>query len=81
MLNFKICYLAVVLVGCGLLKLKYAVTFYCSNQVMKSIKDNITEDVLLNEIQEIISLPMYADRIKSDSRAQKKGKPPPQRKM
>lgn len=48
---------------------------------MKSIKDNITEDVLLNEIQEIISLPMYADRIKSDSRAQKKGKPPPQRKM
>ncbi|CAO2839473.1 unnamed protein product [Amaranthus hypochondriacus] len=55
--------------------------FNTYRKVMKSIKDNITEDVLLNEIQEIISLPMYADRIKSDSRAQKKGKPPPQRKM
>uniref|UniRef100_A0A803NBI1 mRNA capping enzyme C-terminal domain-containing protein n=1 Tax=Chenopodium quinoa TaxID=63459 RepID=A0A803NBI1_CHEQI len=47
--------------------------------VMKSIKDNITEEVLLNEIGEIIRLPMYADRIQSDSRAMKKGKPPPQR--
>lgn len=55
--------------------------FYCNVQVMKSIKDNITEEVLLNEIGEIIRLPMYADRIQSDSRAMKKGKPPPQRKM
>ena len=53
--------------------------FHCISQVMKSIKDNITEEVLLNEIGEIIRLPMYADRIQSDSRAMKKGKPPPQR--
>lgn len=45
-------------------------------KVMKSIKDNITEEVLLNEISEIIRLPMYADRIQTDSRGQKKGKPP-----
>lgn len=32
-------------------------------QVMRSIKDNITEEVLLNEIAEIVRLPMYADRI------------------
>lgn len=38
-------------------------------QVMRSIKDNITEDVLLNEINEIIRLPMYADRIRNDSKA------------
>ena len=38
-------------------------------QVMRSIKDNITEDVLLNEIYEIIRLPMYADRIRNDSKA------------
>lgn len=37
-------------------------------QVMRSIKDNITEDILLNEIYEIIRLPMYADRIKNDSK-------------
>lgn len=30
---------------------------------MRSITDNITEEVLLNEIGEIIGLPMYADRI------------------
>lgn len=36
---------------------------------MRSIEDNITEEVVLDEIQEIISLPMYADRINSDSRA------------
>lgn len=30
---------------------------------MKSIKDNITEEVLLNEIGEIVQLPMYTDRI------------------
>ncbi|KAK4801346.1 hypothetical protein SAY86_021833 [Trapa natans] len=35
-------------------------------KVMRSIKDNITEDVLLGEINEIIRLPMYADRIKSE---------------
>ncbi|GFQ03730.1 mRNA-capping enzyme [Phtheirospermum japonicum] len=34
-----------------------------------SIKDNITEEVLLNEINEIIRLPMYADRIQNESRS------------
>ncbi|KDO42158.1 hypothetical protein CISIN_1g005672mg [Citrus sinensis] len=38
-------------------------------KVMRSIRDNITEEVLLNEIQEIIRLPMYADRIRNDSKA------------
>ncbi|KAL8121500.1 uncharacterized protein LOC141659111 [Apium graveolens] len=38
-------------------------------KVLRSIKDNITEEVLLNEINEIICLPMYADRIRSDSKA------------
>ncbi|WMV54864.1 hypothetical protein MTR67_048249 [Solanum verrucosum] len=38
-------------------------------KVMRSITDNITEEVLLNEIYEIIRLPMYADRIQSDSKA------------
>lgn len=51
--------------------------FNTYRKVMRSIKDNITEDVLLNEINEIICLPMYADRIQYDSRVQKKGKPPP----
>ncbi|OAY80771.1 mRNA-capping enzyme [Ananas comosus] len=32
-------------------------------RVMRSINDNITEDVLLSEILEIVRLPMYADRI------------------
>ena len=41
-----------------------------SLQVMRSIKDNITEDVLLNDIYEIICLPMYADRIRIESKAQ-----------
>lgn len=40
-----------------------------SKQVMRSIRDNITEDILLNEIYEIIRLPMYADRIRNDSKA------------
>ncbi|KAJ6968756.1 hypothetical protein D5086_029571 [Populus alba] len=39
-------------------------------KVMRSIKDNITEDVLLNDIYEIIRLPMYADRIRIESKAQ-----------
>ncbi|KNA16349.1 hypothetical protein SOVF_089770 [Spinacia oleracea] len=55
--------------------------FNTYRKVMKSITDNITEEVLLNEIGEIIRLPMYADRIQSDSRAMKKGKQPAQRKM
>ncbi|KAI4301275.1 hypothetical protein L6164_034568 [Bauhinia variegata] len=38
-------------------------------KVMRSIKDNITEDVLLNEIDEIIRLPLYADRIQRDIKA------------
>lgn len=36
---------------------------------MRSIRDNITEEDLLNEIDEIIRLPMYADRIRMDSKA------------
>ncbi|KAK4798901.1 hypothetical protein SAY86_024266 [Trapa natans] len=40
--------------------------FNTYQKVMRSIKDNITEDVLLGEINEIIRLPMYADRIKSE---------------
>uniref|UniRef100_A0A1D1YR46 mRNA guanylyltransferase n=1 Tax=Anthurium amnicola TaxID=1678845 RepID=A0A1D1YR46_9ARAE len=32
-------------------------------KVLRSIKDNITEEVLLNEIGEIVQLPMYSDRI------------------
>ncbi|KAL5709234.1 mRNA guanylyltransferase [Ranunculus cassubicifolius] len=36
-------------------------------KVMRSINDNITEDFLLNEIHQIVRLPMYADRIRSDS--------------
>ncbi|KAI9196769.1 hypothetical protein LWI28_026842 [Acer negundo] len=37
-------------------------------KVMRSIRDNITEEVLLNEINEIVRLPMYADRIRNDSK-------------
>ncbi|CAN8237588.1 unnamed protein product [Cochlearia groenlandica] len=40
-----------------------------ARKVIKSIDDNITEQVLLDEIREIIRLPMYADRIQMDSRA------------
>ncbi|KAL7092623.1 hypothetical protein ACP275_12G174900 [Erythranthe tilingii] len=43
--------------------------FNTYRKVMKSIKDNITEDVLLNDINEIIRLPMYADRIQHESKA------------
>ncbi|XP_031276098.1 mRNA-capping enzyme [Pistacia vera] len=42
--------------------------FNTYRKVMRSITDNITEDVLLNEINEIIRLPMYADRIRNDSK-------------
>ncbi|KAJ4834759.1 hypothetical protein Tsubulata_012596 [Turnera subulata] len=42
--------------------------FNTYRKVMRSIRDNITEDVLLNEINEIIRLPMYADRIRNDSK-------------
>ncbi|XP_040870005.1 mRNA-capping enzyme isoform X1 [Glycine max] len=38
-------------------------------KVMRSIKDNITEEVLLNEINQIIRLPLYADRIQRDIKA------------
>lgn len=37
-------------------------------QVMRSINDNITEEVVLNEIHGIVRLPMYADRIRKDCR-------------
>ncbi|KAK7349950.1 hypothetical protein VNO77_07876 [Canavalia gladiata] len=43
--------------------------FNTYKKVMRSIRDNITEDDLLSEINEIIRLPMYADRIKIDSKA------------
>ncbi|KAJ9548750.1 hypothetical protein OSB04_021293 [Centaurea solstitialis] len=42
--------------------------FNTYRKVLRSIKDNITEEVLLDEIHEIIRLPMYADRIKQDSK-------------
>ncbi|XP_057831153.2 uncharacterized protein LOC131041919 [Cryptomeria japonica] len=37
-------------------------------KVMRSIEDNITEEVLLGEIEEIICLPMYAERIKQEQK-------------
>ncbi|KAG8374389.1 hypothetical protein BUALT_Bualt11G0126800 [Buddleja alternifolia] len=43
--------------------------FNTYRKVMRSIRDNITEEVLLNEINEIIRLPMYADRIQNESKA------------
>ncbi|KAL6519455.1 hypothetical protein OROGR_018775 [Orobanche gracilis] len=43
--------------------------FNTYRKVMRSIKDNITEEILLNEINDIIRLPMYADRIQNDSKA------------
>ncbi|KAI4318965.1 hypothetical protein MLD38_032617 [Melastoma candidum] len=42
--------------------------FNTYRKVMRSINDNITEDVVLGEISEIIRLPMYADRIKNESK-------------
>lgn len=41
-------------------------------KVMRSISDNITEEVLLNEISEIIHLPMYADRIEKAHQLQQR---------
>lgn len=41
-------------------------------KVMRSIEDNITEAVLLGEIEEIICLPMYAERIKREQKMQQK---------
>ncbi|KAL0344487.1 UNVERIFIED_CONTAM: capping enzyme, partial [Sesamum radiatum] len=43
--------------------------FNTYKKVMRSIRDNITEEILLNEINEIIRLPMYADRIQNESKA------------
>ncbi|XP_048138695.1 mRNA-capping enzyme-like [Rhodamnia argentea] len=43
--------------------------FNTYRKVMRSIKDNITEEILLGEINEIIRLPMYADRIRNESKA------------
>ncbi|XP_038681823.1 mRNA-capping enzyme-like isoform X3 [Tripterygium wilfordii] len=43
--------------------------FNTYRKVMRSIRDNITADVLLKEIDEIIRLPMYADRIENDIKA------------
>ncbi|XP_047332466.1 mRNA-capping enzyme-like isoform X2 [Impatiens glandulifera] len=46
--------------------------FRTYRKVMQSIKDNITEDILLSEIEEIVQLPMYADRIKADTKSHHK---------
>ncbi|KAE9600847.1 putative mRNA (guanine-N(7)-)-methyltransferase [Lupinus albus] len=43
--------------------------FNTYKKVLRSIRDNITQDDLLDEINEIIRLPMYADRIQIDSKA------------
>ncbi|KAB2600508.1 mRNA-capping enzyme-like [Pyrus ussuriensis x Pyrus communis] len=43
--------------------------FNTYKKVMRSINDNITEEVLLEKIEEIVRLPMYADRIRNDIRA------------
>ncbi|KAI3888786.1 hypothetical protein MKX03_017429 [Papaver bracteatum] len=40
--------------------------------VMRSIKDNITEEFLLKDIGEIVRLPMYADRIRNETEAHSK---------
>ncbi|CAI9098387.1 OLC1v1035024C1 [Oldenlandia corymbosa var. corymbosa] len=42
--------------------------FNTYKKVMRSIKDNITQEILLDEINETIQLPMYADRIQRDSK-------------
>ncbi|KAL8262117.1 hypothetical protein R6Q59_026166 [Mikania micrantha] len=43
--------------------------FITFKKVMRSIKDNITEEVVLKEINDIVRLPMYADRISIDKKA------------
>lgn len=43
--------------------------FNTFKKVMRSINDNITEEVVLNDISEIVRLPMYAERIRKDCRA------------
>ncbi|RAL39285.1 unnamed protein product [Cuscuta campestris] len=43
--------------------------FNTYRKVMRSIKDNITEEILLAEIHDIVRLPMYADRIESERQA------------
>ncbi|XP_021645374.1 uncharacterized protein LOC110638935 isoform X2 [Hevea brasiliensis] len=43
--------------------------FNTYKKVMRSIRDNINEEVLFKEIDEIIHLPMYADRIQNDIKA------------
>ncbi|XP_020541000.1 mRNA-capping enzyme isoform X2 [Jatropha curcas] len=43
--------------------------FNTYRKVMRSIRDNINEEVLFKEIDEIIRLPMYADRIQNDIKA------------
>ncbi|XP_004301983.1 PREDICTED: mRNA-capping enzyme-like [Fragaria vesca subsp. vesca] len=39
------------------------------DKIMQSMKDNITQEVLLNEIDEITRLPIYVHRIQKDSKA------------
>ncbi|KAH9302911.1 hypothetical protein KI387_014494 [Taxus chinensis] len=41
-------------------------------KVMRSIEDNITENVVLDEITEIICLPMYAERIRHEQKMQQR---------
>ncbi|XP_076912984.1 uncharacterized protein LOC143571445 [Bidens hawaiensis] len=43
--------------------------FITFKKVIRSIKDNITEEVVLDEINDIVRLPMYADRISMDTKA------------
>ncbi|XP_051114210.1 uncharacterized protein LOC127239890 isoform X2 [Andrographis paniculata] len=49
--------------------------FNTYKKVMRSIRDNITEEILLNEIKEILCLPMYAHRIENASKSRQHNHP------
>lgn len=71
----KVQLIAIVFSGCFFLEsfnpagLNEVACCIVKKKVMRSIRDNITEEVLLTEIREIVRLPMYADRIWNDSKA------------
>eukprot|EP00271_Cylindrocystis_brebissonii_P018745 TRINITY_DN5443_c1_g1_i1.p1 TRINITY_DN5443_c1_g1~~TRINITY_DN5443_c1_g1_i1.p1 ORF type:complete len:787 (-),score=173.00 TRINITY_DN5443_c1_g1_i1:153-2513(-) len=46
-------------------------------KVLASIRDNITEDVLLKEVSRVCALPMYEERNKEEARKQHRPAPPP----